>query len=298
MKKIQVKGMSKSVGGKNWQGLLSSDEAKVEVAGIHPAKAAFGVQEWASHSMNFQTGCSRNCRYCYAKSMAIRFKRATAESWVQQIIDLKKVNKRQRKMDGRIMFPTTHDITGANIEESLVVLRNMLDAGNEVLIVSKPSPVCIQKICDAFADKKSQILFRFSIGSTNNKTIKYWEPNAPSFGARLAALRYAFEQGFSTSVSCEPMLDKNIWKVVDKVLPYVTDAVWLGRVNKLRQNISLNCPGDLEAKNAANRLLAKQTDEWLRELYQRYCGNPKVKFKDSIKQAIGLKRPMKAGLDV
>ncbi len=44
-------------------------------------KTANGVQEWATYSADIDAGCTNNCRYCYAKGMAIRFGRATPESW-------------------------------------------------------------------------------------------------------------------------------------------------------------------------------------------------------------------------
>lgn len=261
-------------------------------------KQAYGVEEWANYSVNIQTGCSTNCAYCFARAIASRFKRATPESWATPIIDKAKVAKRHRKRTGRTMFPTSHDICQDNLGECITTLRSLIEAGNEVLIVSKPDPWCIRQICGQFRDEKSQIMFRFTIGSANDTTLKFWEPNAPTFKDRLSALRYAFEHGFQTSVSCEPMLDKEIGKVVDAVLPYVTDAVWLGRVNNLRQAIALNCPCDTDVMEAADRLLAEQTDDWLRELYRRYRKNPKIKYKDSIKKAVGLSRPTKAGLDV
>ena len=261
-------------------------------------KSIHGVQEWANHSVNIQTGCNRDCHYCYSKGMAIRFKRATPKSWATPVIDKAKVSIRHRKRTGRTMFPTSHDISQDNLRECITTLRSLIEAGNEILIVSKPDPWCIRQICGQFRDEKSQILFRFTLGSANDTTLKFWEPNAPSFKERLSALKYAFEHGFHTSVSCEPMLDLQIGKVVDAVLPYVTDSVWLGRVNNLRQAIALNCPGNAEVMEAADRLLAEQTDEWLRELYRRYRKNPKIKFKDSIKKAVGLSRPTKAGLDV
>jgi DNA repair photolyase len=261
-------------------------------------KAAYGVAEWADHSVNIDLGCTNDCSYCYAKAMAIRFKRATPKSLARPRTDLSKVAKRFHKREGRIMFPTSHDICRNNIDACLHTLHSMIGAGNDVLIVSKPDPKCIRRVCDEFADQKAQILFRFTIGSASDKTLRLWESGAPSFKERLAALRLAHERGFQTSVSCEPMLDMDIGAVVAEVLPFVTDAVWLGRVNNLRQAIALNCPDNAKVMAAADRLLAEQTDEWLRELYRRYCDNPKIKFKDSIKKAVGLARPTKAGLDV
>jgi DNA repair photolyase len=33
----------------------------------------YGTREWASTNVNFITGCSNNCLYCYARAMAIKF---------------------------------------------------------------------------------------------------------------------------------------------------------------------------------------------------------------------------------
>ncbi len=43
-------------------------------------------------------GCSNNCRYCYAKKIAIRFNRKTEESWKIMEINQKKVEKTLRKI--------------------------------------------------------------------------------------------------------------------------------------------------------------------------------------------------------
>ena len=36
-----------------------------------------GTQEWSVKTINCCTGCSHDCRYCYAKGMAVRFKQVT-----------------------------------------------------------------------------------------------------------------------------------------------------------------------------------------------------------------------------
>ena len=100
-----------------------------------PQKKPHGTKEWASSNVNIQTGCEHDCRYCYAKTMAIRFKRATATSWKNPSLRQHAIAKGFTRRTGRIMFPTTHDITEQNINECLAVLDRMLKAGNEVLIV-------------------------------------------------------------------------------------------------------------------------------------------------------------------
>ena len=262
------------------------------------SKPAHGVDEWASSSVNYQDGCEHDCRYCYAKAMAIRFHRATPKSWCHPAVRTKDVKKSYRRREGRIMLPTSHDITPSNLAETLLVLRKLLQSGNELLIVSKPHLDCVKALCADLTGYKTQILFRFTIGSADDKVLKYWEPGAPTFAERLAALKWAYQKRFATSVSCEPMLDKRVGEVVRATKPYVTDAIWLGRVNRLRQTLTINCPGDTEAMEKADQLLAEQTDDYLRELYRQYKADPQIKFKDSIKQAVGLVRPTKVGLDV
>lgn len=257
----------------------------------------FGTKEWAASNVNIQSGCSNDCRYCYAKAMAIRHKRKTRENWKEPVIHPDKVQKGFSKRNGTIMFPTTHDITPDNLAECITVLRNMLNAGNRVLIVSKPDFECILELCYELEAFRDQILFRFTIGSADDSVLRFWEPGAPCFVDRLLTLKIAYDLGFSTSVSCEPMLDTRIEDVVDIALPYVTDAVWIGLPNMLNQRIALNC-GDEETKRQAKELMAGFTANRIKDLYEKYAGNPQIKWKESIKKAVGLNLPDQIGLDV
>lgn len=257
-----------------------------------------GVGEWATSSVNLQNGCEHNCRYCYAHCMAERFGRATPKTWPEPVINKAAINKGFSQRSGRIMFPTTHDVTERNLDHCTATLGKMLRAGNEVLVVSKPHLPCIKTICRECGDYKRQMMFRFTIGSANNEILKYWEPGAPSYQERLRSLKFAHEHSFPTSVSCEPMLDDNIHAVIKAARPYVTDAIWLGRANRLKGILALNCPKDVEAMRRADELIGLLSDEFIRGLYRRYKNHPLIKWKDSIKEVIGLKRPTKRGLDV
>jgi DNA repair photolyase len=262
------------------------------------ARMAHGTGEWAATNVNIQRGCEHDCLYCYAKQMAIRFGRATWESWGTPVLSHKQVKKGYGRRRGTIMFPSTHDITPLNIGECVTVLRKMLAAGNRLLIVSKPCVECVWHLCDELSEYKDRILFRFTIGSVDNSVLAFWEPGAPAFDERLAALKHAHSRGFETSVSCEPMLDARVDRVVKAVAPYVTDAIWLGRANRMRNILKRNCPGDAEALRRADELIAVWNDEALISLYERYRDNPLIKFKDSIKKVAGLERPTMKGLDV
>ena len=256
-----------------------------------------GTQEWAASNVNIQDGCEHDCRYCYAKTMAIRFKRATPASWKRPRLRQHDLDRKFTRRSGRIMFPTAHDITDQNIDECISVLSRMLEAGNDLLVVSKPRLSCVKRLCGEFALYQAQIVFRFSIGSTDDTILSYWEPGASSFKARLSCLQYAYAKDFKTSVSGEPMLDNNPDALIAAVRPYVTDSIWLGKINRLRNILPLNCPRDTEAIRRGEALTATQNDAAICALYRRHYNDRLIKWKDSIKSVVGINRPTAAGLD-
>ena len=274
------------------------DMNKITTPKLKLEKPVFGTKEWASHNENLISGCSNNCRYCYAKAMASRFKRKTSDNWKDEIVDKSKLEKKFKKKQGRFMFPTTHDITPDNLDWCMAYLENILKAGNEVLIVSKPHPECIQAMCQRFIKYQQQILFRFTIGSTDNATLKFWDQNAPSFDERLEALEYAHRMGFATSVSCEPLLDKNADDLIRQVRPYVTDAIWLGKVNMIISRLKINGHGDQETMTKANKLIEDLSESYIKELHMRYQNDPNIKWKDSFKKVVGIDISTTPGLDI
>jgi DNA repair photolyase len=248
---------------------------------------ATGTREWAEKNVNFITGCNHDCRYCYSKEMAIRFKRATTDSWSTENIRKDALAKTYKKVEGMLMFPSSHDITPIHLKETILILDKLLGAGNNILIVTKPHIECIKAICTKFKDNKGQILFRFTIGSVDSATLKFWEPNAPSFEERLKSLKYAYLKGFGTSVSCEPMLDTMVFSVVDAVMPYVTDTIWIGKANNLMARLKINGITDAETVTQAELLCKWQKNKKnLLFLYEKYQDNPIIKWKDSISRVL------------
>ena len=129
-------------------------------------------------------------------------------------------------------------------------------------------------------------LFRFTIGAYDNRILGFWEPGAPTFQERLACLRYAFENGFTTSISMEPMLDApNAVKLFHRLAPYVTDSIWLGKLNRARNCVGKRTP---EVEAAICRIEANQSDEKIRAIYDALRHEPKVRWKDSVRKVIGL----------
>ena len=256
----------------------------------------FGTKDWTARTVNCCTGCSNNCRYCYAKGMAIRFKRVTAEEWPIERVRQRDVEMPQGHYADRVMFPSSHDITPGNFEACMIVLNKLIQAENQVLIVSKPRYDIIREICQEFLEHRDHITFRFSIGAMNDEILKFWEPGAPSFKERLDSLRYAFCSGYKTSVSIEPMLDSdNVIDLILAVEPFVNDAIWLGMMNHIRKNIIIDSAA-MEA--AVRRIEAGQAKERIKVLHEVLKDNPKIKWKSCMKQVIGLPLNQEPGLDI
>jgi len=203
---------------------------------IKARKITQGTKEWADSNVNCYYGCSNDCRYCYAKKMAIQFKRKTEETWKLMEPNQKAIEKGYSKRKGRIMFPTSHDITIESLNGCLRVLKKLLDANNEVLITTKPKLNCTKLICNNFYKKKDLIQFRFTITSLSNDLLSFWEPNAPLFEERFNSLKHAYNLGYKTSISIEPFLDENPFILVDKLLSYVNESVWIGKMNYIYTN--------------------------------------------------------------
>src|ERR1035437_277180 len=172
--------------------------------------AGTGTREWAPYSYNILTGCSHNCIYCYGRLMALRFGRVSScADWATEVVSPEKVPAAYRKFKGRVMYPTTHDITPKNIKLSLETLHNLLASGNSVLVVTKAHLLVIQTACVDLVQYRDRLEFRITITSGETATCALWEPGAPAPEERISALRYAYEQGYQTSVSMEPMLSDN-----------------------------------------------------------------------------------------
>lgn len=256
---------------------------------VHKEQSEKGVGEWAGYTCNIGNGCSHGCLYCYAEKMAVRFGRvANSEAWQDE--RLREVSTESCKAyDSTIMFPTTHDITPTYLPAYRVHLYNLLKAGNKVLLVSKPHYESIRVICSEFSSYRDNMMFRFTIGGLNAEIMSHWEPGAPPLEERLKCLKHAFEQGYTTSVSAEPMLggrDEAV-KLYYLLEPFITKEIWFGKMNNVG---GFRTSLDPEVARHSKELLELQSNDETMELVGSLNGLPKVQWKDSIKAIIDNRR--------
>lgn len=255
-----------------------------------------GTREWAVADIDCCTGCPHGCRYCYARHKYVAKEGVHSSSqWSIPVIRREDVDRQHPLYPGVVMFPTTHDIFPDILEDCLTVVANLVASGNQVLLVSKPELACIGEICSRFAQHRQQILFRFTISAMDNAILRFWEPNAPLFEERYQSLQLAYTSGFRTSVSVEPMLEADaIDDLIEYLSPHVTHSIWLGKMNKIEKRVS--CDSE-EMVRELSRIRHCQSDHVIKRIYSRHKGNPLVRWKESIKEVVGLKLAEEPGLD-
>lgn len=246
--------------------------------------------------VNCSQGCPHGCRYCYARyDLVYRKKELTLEEW-KECRPLKQERNEQVPLyDGQVMFPAAHDIVPENLQDFSTSLHKLLAKGNRVLIVSKPHLHCIESICGNFKYAKDSILFRFTITAKNNEILQYWEPGAPGYNERVTCLKFAHSQGFATSVSIEPMLESSeVTTMVHELLPYVTHSIWLGKMNKIQSRVQVDTAVD---RLELERIIQGQKDKVIISIFEQLKDVKLVKWKESIKEVVGLPLVAKAGID-
>ena len=251
-------------------------------------KPKTGTREWAEHSRNIFLGCAHNCRYCYAREIAVRYGKITSASqWSSMALNAGTLSEKPRKLDGRIMFPTTHDILPENLDTTVDYLRGWLKAGNEILIVSKPHLAVIERLCAEFKEFKNALMFRFTIGSIDDDVLSFWEPNAPGLKERLACLISVYSGQYRTSVSAEPYLDGTLLALVRQVEPWVTDTIWIGLMNSIRARVDTK-EWSQAAYGFIDDVIDIQRPKWVRYFYNALKDDPKIRWKDSIRKMLHL----------
>jgi hypothetical protein len=256
-------------------------------------KRLTGTREWSQHSFNCVKGCGHGCLYCYAR--AGRFNSKRGAEWTQEELSFPKVTRK----NGVVMYPTQHDFTAATADHCLMYLEKLLGVGNNVLVVTKSGLVTVCKIMDvlrAFPREQSEI--RFTLSHLSPSVGNFWEPGAPIAEDRINALSFAKSQGFRTSVSCEPWLDDlaSLVELVKAVSPLVTETIWIGHANKLRERLRWawmrGTPFDADHRADLDRAMtiieAQQTSAGAGAVYKALKDNPKVRWKDSYQQMLNI----------
>ncbi len=261
----------------------SGDKEKIEKA----ASEAFGTRQWADQTINIISGCKVGCLGCFAAEIAYRYKRVAAGEWTKEKLNERALDAKVPSGHKLTMFPSAHNISPEFLEPCEKKIQQILDSGSDILIVIKPWRVVVESICARFDLYKERIIFRFTIGSNDNEVLKFWEPGGPSFEERLDCLKYAYDHGFETSVSCEPCWGGDVDGLIATLKPYTTDSIWIGKMNMGKARMKVNGYWNAETEAKYNELMAWYSDENIIALYNRHKKDPIIRWKESIAKVVG-----------
>lgn len=260
-----------------------------------------GTKEWAENSVNCVTGCAHGCRYCYARERAVRYRQVdNPAAWTIERVRRHDVVKTRKLLPGRVMFPTTHDLTPGVALDAIAVLVNLLAAGNHVLVVSKPHRVVIEQLIFELSQRhpighRNQVVFRFTVGTLDPEVAAYWEPFAPTPDERLQCARIVRDAGYPVGFSMEPALEPpdRLIPAARTLLELATDVVWIGKLNSARARWLP--AGTEQDEPMMARLEAGQTNAAVREVYDALAAEPRIRWKESYKKVLGLDLQQEAG---
>jgi hypothetical protein len=106
---------------------------------------------------------------------------------------------------------------------------------------------------------------------------------------RYRCLAAAFNQGFRTSVSAEPLIGgiETAKQVVKETEEKVTDTIWIGKMNKLRLRVDMKT----DAISAAVQVIEEaQSDDHVLEMFDALKKHKLIRWKDSIRQVVATNR--------
>jgi DNA repair photolyase len=235
-----------------------------------------GTREWSEVSANCCTGCGHGCLYCYARQAALRFKKiAGPELWTQERPQYERLRGTPRRHKGVVMFPTQHDLTPFVWKAvGRDYLSKLLEAGNRVLVVSKAHEDVMGELGSEFGRAPGNLLeVRVTITGCRPETRRLWEPGAPEYRERIAALKIIHKGGIPTSVSMEPCLDSlDIETMLASVMPWCHE-VWIGMANRLDQRLAWVRDAGLWSPELGTAIARIKMRDWrlLADRVERFC---------------------------
>lgn len=256
--------------------------------------------EWQCSTASYNirpsaVACKHACTYCYVAPMFKRWGRECKAPAIEDLMptDKKKVNApwksvipSQRKM---LFFPSTMDIFAENAADYVSTCRRIIDAGHEILFVTKPTIASITAIADGLeaAGKKykDRVAIYITITSSDDAVLGMFEPRASKYAERVACLRLLVERGFDANIMMEPYLSDPVPLIPQLValLP-PSGTLFVGKCN---YSASFRFSEDSAVDSKMRKMLNEvYSDENVLKLYETVMRYPQVFFKKETALAV------------
>lgn len=229
---------------------------------------------------NIQVTCSNDCIYCYSAVHAVDKGYVSCRAkWANDFLK-KQVPSFKNYYDSVVHYPTNHDITQKHLERHCQAIREILEAGNTLVITTKPRLSCMAAVAEVCAGYENEVTFNLTITTLDEDQSVFWERWAPLPAERIAALKFLHEKGFKIKVTAEPLLQgvDSALQIYAAVIPYA-EEVCFGVMNKVESRVDNSTPENVAAIAKIQRYQSKENMKFLHATLKSL---PKVSFKESI----------------
>lgn len=174
--------------------------------------------EYVNWAVNWRRGCAHGCTYCYAATMAKRFKQVPVGRWNQSELVItepgkalrQQLERKRKPVEGMILVSSSHDpFMPGGVAEGIQVVRALMETGlgSQTLVLTKAPRMALTALGNVRME--DGLWFGVSLTGLSLQTAIEYEREAESPLERLAGLREAARRGYRTWVSIEPTLPGN-----------------------------------------------------------------------------------------
>jgi len=241
---------------------------------------------------NICLGCVNNCLYCDSALVAAEYKQnirrgenvvyetLSRDEWHVELFKDRAFDRGVGPSNWVLRFPTCHDVTPFNVKSYIRFGKMLLDAGNALIIATKPRLDCLTELLSEFAPWKEMVRLSFGITSMDDSLSLFWEPGAPLPEERLQCLQRAYDAGYQTSVRIAPMLGgvEDVCAVVEAAAPSVTETIEIKIMRPGLEKMKPMIDKPKEIIRAYIALQLRQRDADFPELRWIYLNHPKFRW--------------------
>jgi len=199
--------------------------------------------------INYYSGCSHGCLYCYSLCIAQRFARIrsfqglrkiTYRDWIAPGLEPKwedlEDELKSEKWIHEVFLQSASDSYAPHAEPKVtrVILELLRKYDYPILVLTK-NPNVLRDL-DFFKEYRGncRVGFTITVPEKHENVRKRIEPFSPSTKERIEALEKLYSEGCQTTVSMEPLIPniplEDIMELMDKIRPFIYDVCFVGNL--------------------------------------------------------------------
>lgn len=199
--------------------------------------------------INYYSGCSHGCLYCYSFRIAQRFaktespqelRKITYEDWINPVLEPIRENLenelKSNKWKREVFFQSASDSYAPHTDPK--VTRHMLELLRKydypILVLTKNPKVLRDK--DFFRDYRGncRVGFTITVPEKHERVRRQIEPHSSSTKERIEALAELYSCGCQTTVSMEPLIPnipiEDMLELMDTIRPMIYNVCFVGKL--------------------------------------------------------------------